>query len=436
MVYMRGNHRDYDTWAYLGNERWSYKDVLPYFKKAEDQERGPDEYHGVNGPMRVSDIHPPNPATIAFADAAIQMGYRRNRDFNGRDQLGSGMVQVTIKYDPQNPDYSGRRVSSADAYLNPIKSRSNFTLKTNALVDSIVLEQKESKPVKASGVKYHLSDNVERVARARLEVIVCGGTVNSPKLLMLSGIGSGEHLRSLGIRPIVDLPGVGQNLQDHPLVAIGYRYSGGQKSKPPAAGAAEGSLFIHTRPAMEASAPDMQIHFAHWLLIDPQYLKLRSVAPDDGFAFVPTLVKPQGCGSITLRSSSPQDLPKIEPNYLQCDSDLEALLMAAKASRKLAHAKAFDPLRGDEVAPGVGCQTDDEWKQYIRLAAAALFHPVGSCKMGRDRMAVVDPRLRVHGVQGLRVVDASIMPIITSGNTHAPTVMIAEKAAQMIKDDQ
>jgi len=423
MIYLRGNRRDYDTWSYLGNEGWDYNRVLPYFKKSEDNSRGASRDHGAGGPMGVSDISAPNPVSRQFVKAAIEVGYPRGSDFNDGEQRGAGMYQVNVK--------DGRRVSGATAFLDPIRDkRKNLTIINYARTRRILFDGS-----KASGVEYELtraSPGTAEAATAENEVIVSCGSVDSPKLLMLSGIGPAGALQKHGIRVVQDLPGVGQNLHDHTIIGIGYRYADGKGSAPPAAGAVEGGLFVRTRAGLEAGPPDIQFHFSHWMLLDRAFL--GSLNPTAGFSLVPTLVRPQSRGSIGIRSANVQDPPVIHANYLESDADLRALVEAVKIGQEILHASPFDGWRGVAVAPDKNVHSTRDIEQYIRRACAGLFHPVGTCKMGYDDMAVVDPQLRVHGVKNLRVVDASIMPTIVGGNTHAPTTMIGEKAADLIRN--
>jgi len=421
MVYIRGNRRDYDHWNYLGNQGWSWDEVLPYFKRSEDHAGGGDRYHGVGGPMAVSDPSPPHPVSLAFVEAAVESGYPRNPDFNAGEQDGAGILQVNVR--------DGRRESSATAFLHPVQERENLAVMTHARARRILFDG-----TRAVGVELDHQAGpfpMLRQVQARREVLLCAGTVDSPKLLMLSGVGPAAHLQSFGLPVVTDLPGVGQNLQDHVCAGVGVTYAPGAKNPPPAAGAVEAALFVRSRANLLASPPDLQLHFCHWLLIEASY-PAQPLPPPSGYAFVPTLTRPQSRGSIALASADPSAPPLIEPRYLQARADLDALLEGVLLSRRLAASRHFEPFRGEEVAPGPDVKSESDLRDYVRLVALGLFHPVGTCKMGLDPMAVVDPRLRVRGVDGLRVVDASVMPVIANGNTHAPTVMIAEKASDLI----
>jgi choline dehydrogenase len=422
MVYMRGSHLDFDCWSYLGNEGWSFEEVLPYFKKSEDQQRGESRYHGVGGPLAVRDLAAPNTSSLAFVAAALEAGYRHNPDFNAERQDGVGLVQVNVK--------DGRRVSAADAFLAPVAERPNLAVSTGAHARRLLFDGRRTVGVEclvgAGGPRLLVQQGAAR------EIVVCCGAVDSPKLLMLSGLGPARELVAAGVPVRVVLPGVGKNLQDHAVAAVGFRYAAGRQSDPPAGGAVEGSLFAHTRSGVGAAPPDLMIHFTHWALVDPAYLA-PPLPAELGFAFVSMLLRPASRGEITLRSADPDDPPRIQANYFEAQRDFSPLVEGIRIARQVARAKAFDGLRGEEVAPGPEVSSDEEIRRYIRLAGHGIFHPVGTCKMGHDRMAVVDPALKVHGVEGLRVADASIMPTITSGNTNAPTMMIAERAADLIK---
>ena len=412
MIYIRGNRHDFDHWQALGNSGWSYQDVLPYFKKSENQQHGASEFHGVDGLLNVTDALEPHLTSQRFIDAAEALGYGRNPDFNGATQEGGGMLQLTIK--------DGKRQSTAVAFLNPILGRPNLTVTTSALVTRLLFEG-----TRTIGVEY-LHNGTLHQAFVNEEVILSAGAFDSPKLLMLSGIGNAQDLRALGISPVVDLPGVGQNLQDH--LAVSAAYLATQDVIPaPTSNLGEAGLFLHTENKPDA-APNLQFHFGVLLWVQPEFAR-----PGSGFSIVPCLLHPQSRGSVSLRSSSPNDSPIIRMNYLQSEEDLQVLVEAIKIARNLANSGAFDDYLGEEVAPGVNVTSDEDIKAYIRQNSDSLYHPVGTCKMGTDTMAVVDAQLRVRGVEGLRVVDASIMPTLTSGNTNAPTIMIGEKAADLIK---
>jgi choline dehydrogenase len=432
MIYIRGNHRDYDRWCESGNPGWSFFEVLPYFKKSENQERGASEYHGRGGPLSVVDPRCASPLSQAFVAAAEETGFSRNPDFNGAYQEGFGLFQLTQR--------DGKRHSAADAFLRPAMRRPNLTVETGVQVVGILFEGN-----KASGVSL-LQGNGSRHVRAEREVILCAGSVGSPHLLLLSGVGPADQLRSFSIPVVSDLPGVGANLQDHAVIAVVHecrepislnnaesavsslRYSC-FKQGPRTSNVGEAGGFLKVLP--ESTTPDLQFHFA------PNSFYERGPKPPKKhyFSFVPTLVRPRSSGRIGLRSSNPLDAPRIEANYLADSRDRDVLREGIRLARKLALAPAFVRFRGREVHPGGAVQTDQAVGAYIRRMADTLFHPVGTCKMGNidDALAVVDSDLRVRGVERLRVVDASVMPIITSGNTNAATMMIAEKAADLIK---
>jgi choline dehydrogenase len=439
MVYIRGCHSDYDTWRQLGNAGWSYADCLPYFRRSEtyeprpDSYRGPDSYHGNDGPLHVTRPSIRNPLSRAWVEAGVQAGYPANDDFNGATQEGFGPLDATIS--------RARRFSAATAYLKPALSRPNLTVVTKAQAARILFDG-----TRATGVEY-LQDKQVKQARAEREIIVSGGAINSPQLLLLSGIGDGAALSRHGIRSVVELKGVGQNLQDHlhssvkwdclqpitlynnvkPLAAMkslaqyALFKSGGGTSP-----GLEALAFVKSGP--EVADPDLQFHFVMVLYNDHG----REIVPRHGFMSYFNLSRPDSRGSISLRSADPLQHPVIEPNYLSAENDIRILRAGIKISREVVGQHAFDPYRGAEFAPGPGVGTDAAIDAYIRQNSETLYHPVGTCKMGQDEFAVVDECLRVHGTEGLRVVDASIMPRLVSGNTNAPTIMIAEKAADMI----
>lgn len=431
MIYTRGNPYDYDHWQALGNRGWSFADVLPYFTKGEHHESGASTYHGVGGPLHVADLRYTNPLSHAFIAAGVELGLHHNDDFNGPVQEGVGMFQVTQK--------GGRRHSAATAYLTPARRRRNLTIRTHAHVGRVLFERR-----RAVGILI-MQGNRPQCLRAAREVLLCAGAVNSPHLLMLSGVGAMASLRRLGIPVVMDLPGVGQNLQDHLTVAVAcacrqpvtmagagtmgdiarylLRHQG-----PLTSNIAEAGGFVKTNP--EVPAPDLQLFFA------PAYYLNHGFGRPEGHSFtvVAALLRPQSRGSITLASTDPFDPPVIHPDYLREAADLQALVEGLRWCRRLTHAAAFEPFRGPEISPGAAAYSDAALIEAIRSSAETCYHPVGTCKMGHDPLAVVDPSLRVHGVEGLRVVDASIMPTIVSGTTNAPTLMIAERAAALIKD--
>ena len=412
MVYMRGNRCDYDHWQGLGNPGWSYEDVLPYFKKSENQQRGANEFHGVGGLLSVTDPIAPNVVSQCLIEAAVALGYPHNPDFNGASQLGVGLPQLNIK--------DGKRHSTAAAFLVPILDRPNLTTITKALVTRLLFEG-----TRTIGVEY-LHEGTLHEVHVNQEVILSAGAFDSPKLLMLSGIGNADPLRSLNIPVVVDLPGVGQNLQDHPQVHVAYQATQ-ELQIAPTCNIAEATLFLNTENPSNA-VPNLQFHFGPVIWVQPEFARSGS-----GFTFAPSITHPHSRGSVCLRSSSPLDPPVIRMNFLQSEEDMQLLVAAIKIARQLAHSSRFDDLRGEEVAPSANATSDEAIRDYIRKACDTDYHIVGTCKMGTDPMAVVDSQLRVHGVEGLRVVDASIMPDITTGNTNAPTIMIGEKAADLIK---
>ena len=430
MIYVRGNRLDYDSWRACGNAEWAYADVLPYFKKAEHHVGGEHIYYGKEGPLYVDNLRYVNPLTTLFLEAATQAGVRPNADFNGEHQEGVGLHQVNQK--------DGQRHSTAAAYLKPVLSRSNLTVKTHAHVTRIAFDGQC-----ASGVNYLYQDRMTHEPVSR-EVILCGGAVNSPQLLMLSGIGPADHLRNVDIPVIADLPGVGRNLQDHlqtsvihdctkpfsiassesPLNLLRYLLT---HSGPYTSNVGEAGLFARTSEHLDR--PDLQLIFA------PNYSMAHGFGnpPGDGFTLAACLLRPKSMGTLTLRSNDPFAAPVIQPNYLVEPEDLQTLIAGIKLARRIIEAPAFDSVRGAEVYPGTERQKDMQVAEFIRGNAETLYHPVGTCAMGQDPLAVVDGALRVHGVEGVRVVDASIMPSITSGNTNAPTIMIAEKGADLIR---
>lgn len=422
LVYIRGNAHDYDQWQELGNSGWSYQDVLPYFKKSEHQQRGASEYHGVDGELSVTDVISPAPISQRFIDAAVALGYDYNPDFNGMQQEGVGPIQLTIK--------DGKRHSTAAAFLMPILHRPNLTVQTGALVTQLLFEG-----TCTVGVEY-LHKGMLHQAKVNQEVILSAGSFDSPKLLMLSGVGDAKQLQAMEIPVVVDLPGVGQNLRDHILVPVPYEATADLHTAITSNGCAEIGLFLHSE-MNQGVAPDLELIFGPLMWAPPGY-------PNSGLGFTGliALVNPENIGSVSLRpaegssaslSPDPKDPPIIQMNYLQSQSDVQKLIEGVRLMRQLFQTSAFDEFRGREVAPGADVTSDDALEAYIRETCTTVFHPVGTCKMGTDPMAVVDPELRVHGVQGLRVVDTSIMPTLNTGHTNAPAIMIGEKAADLIR---
>ena len=413
LVYIRGNPADYDRWQELGNPGWSYQDVLPYFKKSEHQQRGADPYHGVDGELNITDVASPAPISQRFVDAAITLGYDYNPDFNGKQQEGAGPIQLTVK--------DGKRHSAAAAFLVPILARPNLTIQTSALVTRMLFED-----TRTVGVEY-LHEGTLHQVKVNQEVILSAGAFDSPKLLMLSGIGDAAKLQAMGIPVVTDLPGVGQNLQDHILIPVPYEATGDLHTAITSNGCAEAGLFVHSE-INQGIAPDLELIFGPILWAPPGY-------PNSGVGFTGliALVHPQNIGSVSLQSPDPKDPPIIRINFLQSQSDVQKLVEGIKIMRKLFNTSAFDQFRGEEISPGTEVISDEALVAYIREFCVTGYHPVGTCKMGTDPMAVVDPELRVHGVTGLRVVDASIMPTLVGGNTNAPTIMIGEKGADFIK---
>jgi choline dehydrogenase len=431
MIYIRGHRADYDQWRDLGNPGWGYADVLPYFKKSENQEHGASEYHGASGPLGVCDLRTINPLAAAFVAAGEEAGFKRNSDFNGECQEGFGFYQVTQS--------NGRRHSAAAAFLHPAMSRPNLTVRTDAHTFGIYFEGK-----RAAVVSFQ-QRNGSAQERAEREIILCAGAVGSPQLLMLSGIGPAAHLRTFDIPVVCDLPGVGGNLQDHPCTGVHFEctkpvsLAGAEslanlmrylcfKKGPLTSNVAEAGAFLRTAP--QAQVPDLQYHFGVGYFVEHGFRKFDG----DAFAVGATLLHPYSRGEIRLRSSNPLDAPSIRANYFSDPRDTEVMLEGLKLGRTLVATKAFDPYRGRELHPGADARDDRALREHIAAFNETLYHPAGTCKMGHDAEAVVDSELRVQGVDGLRVVDASIMPALVGGNTNAPTIMIAEKAADLIKN--
>lgn len=415
MVHVRGNRRDYDHWAELGNPGWSYQDVLPYFKRSEDFEGGESAYRGASGPLSVIVHADPTPVSELLFPAAVEIGLRDRGaafDYNAEHQEDSPFYYQTTK------TRQHRRASTAVAYLYPIRQKPNFTLLSNARVTRLL-----SAGGRVTGIEY-LSDGRLAQARADREVIVCGGAYESPKLLMLSGIGPEQALRAHGLPVVADLPGVGQNLQDHMILGVCY-LSRHEHPWPPTL-IAETGFFSRTRPG--EPSPDLQMKFGGIKFVNPPYDR-----EGPGFTFAPVIIQPRSVGQVTLRSADPQDLAILEPDYLRDPADIESFLAGIHMARALAATSALAEVVKVEIAPGPEVTSDADLVDFIRANAGTLWHPVGTCAMGTDQAAVVDAELRVRGVAGLRVADASVMPRIVAGNTNAACIMIGERAAELVR---
>jgi choline dehydrogenase len=437
LIYVRGQPEDYDGWEALGNPGWGWRDVLPYFLRLEDNARGASELHGVGGPQACSDIGAPHELMEAIVRAASELGIPRNDDFNGARQEGAGYYQLFTR--------NGWRCSSATAYLRPAQRRPNLRVKTDAHVTRILFEG-----TRAAGVRYR-QRGVDREVRAAREVIVSAGSVQSPQLLQLSGVGPAELLEPFGIAVVKDLPGVGENLQDHLQLRVMYKCTkpittnddlaswarsvkiGLQwlvaRTGPLAIGINQGGLFARVLPG--SRTPDVQFHFATL----SAELAGAKPHPWPGFTMSVCQLRPESRGRVRIRSTDPFEPPSMQPNYLAAEQDRRCAVAGMRLARALAATAALQPYVAEEYRPGAPAHTDDELLDFARSFGATIFHPCGTCKMGADAMAVVDERLRVRGVAGLRVVDCSVMPTLTSGNTHAPAVMIAEKASDLILAD-
>lgn len=437
LLYVRGQHEDYDRWRQLGNAGWGYDDVLPYFRKAENQERGADQFHGTGGPLPVSDLLHADPLSKAFVNAAVESGLPYNPDFNGASQEGAGFFQTTTR--------KGRRASTAVAYLRPARARSNLRIETSALAQRILFEGR-----RAAGLEYRNGAEVRR-ARARKEVVVSGGAYNSPQLLQLSGVGPAELLKQHGIEIVLDAPGVGRSLQDHLQVRVvtrctqritlndvvnhpirrtlaGARYAIMRQGWLTIAAGTAGAFF-KTGPRL--ASPDIQVHFLPFST-DKMGEKLHAFS---GFTASVCQLRPESRGSLCIRSADPLDPPEIRINYLSAETDRTTNVEALKILRRILSAPALKPFVVDEVDPGAKVWTDEELLEFCRQRGSTIYHPTSTCRMGNDALAVVDQRLRVRGIEGLRVVDGAVMPDLVSGNTNAPIIMMAEKASEMILED-
>jgi choline dehydrogenase len=443
LIYIRGQREDYDHWAALGNTGWGYDDVLPYFIRSEGNQRGAGPFHGASGPLKVSDIGAKHELIEAFIHGAGEIGVPRTEDFNGAAQEGAGYYQLTT--------HNGWRCSTAKAYLTPAMHRPNLRVETDAPAAGLVFDGR-----RAAGVRY-VQGGEMRVARCRAEVLLAAGSIQSPQLLQLSGIGPRALLDRLGIPVVHDAPGVGENLQDHLQIRLSYECTKpittndqlnswfGQaklgmewllhRTGALAVGINQGGCFMraltdsHGKPI--AATPDIQFHVAT-LSAD---MAGGKVHPYSGFTMSICQLRPQSRGHIRIRSRDPAQPPEMQPNYLATELDRATTVAGVKAARAIAASAAMRPYVKREVKPGPQASSDAELLAFCRDNGATIFHPTGTCRMGNDPLAVVDARLRVHGVEGLRVIDCSVMPTLVSGNTNAPAVMIAEKAVDLIRED-
>jgi choline dehydrogenase len=438
MLYVRGNPADYDGWAQMGCRGWSYDEVLPFFRKSETYRgNGDPEYRSRGGPLIVEDYRTILPLTHAFVAAAQEAGFPRTPDYNGKTQEGVAYSQMTRR---------GRlRGSTARTFLAEAKGRANLRIVTDAIATRLLFDGR-----RCTGVAFR-QNGVDREERAAREVIVCGGAVNSPHLLQISGIGPAGHLAAIGVPVVHDLPGVGANLNDHYVVRISHRVRGAVTINQLARGlrlareiakwatVGNGALTFGVTSAMVfcrsregLSSPDIQLLFTPASSAQGVF---RQLEREPGMTVAVCPVRPESRGTIMAQSPDPLQYPAIRPNYLSAPNDLRVLIAGVAHTRKIFAQPAMAPYSVEETVPGPGVATDDQFGEFARNAGTNVFHPVGTCKMGTDAMAVVDPRLKVHGIAGLRVIDASVMPCVTTGNTNAPTIMIGEKGAAMIRED-
>ena len=430
MMFTRGRPLDFDTWREMGCTGWGFDDVLPYFKRLENSEQGETEFRGVGGPMNVAEQRDPRPITSRFIEATEASGIPPNPDVNSPEQDGVTMTPVLQR--------RGRRWSAADAYLRPAMKRPNLEVKTGADVLGVELESG-----RASGVRWRKGGSPQLAGAAR-EVILCAGAIGSPQLLMLSGVGPADHLREVGIEPRVDLPGVGENLQDHPFVTLCWQSKDDddlanaekpkallqyvlRRSGPLTSNVGEAMAFIRTRPGLPA--PDVELIFA------PAYYHDHGFDAYAGHAFTagPVLIAPRSRGRLQLASADPAAKPKMVGNHLADPDDVASMIAGIRTTREIIATEPMASLRGRELVPGEDVSTEEDLDAFLRSELELLYHPAGTCRMGSDEDAVVDPELRVRGVEGLRVADASVMPLIPGGHISASVMMIAEKAADMIR---
>ncbi len=435
LIYIRGQRQDFDLWRQMGNPGWSYDDVLPYFRRAESQERGADEFHGNDGPLSVSDLRAPHELHDAFIAAAQEAGHRPNPDFNGAEQEGVGTYQLTVR--------KMRRCSTALAYLRPVLKRPNLRIEIRAFAHRILFDGK-----RAVGLEY-VQDGVTRRIRARREVLLAGGSIQSPQLLQLSGVGPAALLREHGIGVVHELPGVGENLQDHLGCRVIYKVRRRNTINEISRswvrqgmagleyfltgkgvlmmGAAPIGLFAKTREGL--ASPDVQYQFLAGSLDQPG----KPMHPFPGCSLVCIPCRPESRGWLRIRSPDPADLPAMQPNYLSTRGDRETMIAGLKIARRIFQTPTMQRYVVSEFWPGSEVDTDEGWLDHVRRNGSTTFHQVSTCMMGNHDMAVVDSELRVYGIEGLRVIDASVMPTVISGNTNAATIMIAEKGADLIR---
>lgn len=438
LLYVRGQQADYDRWRQMGNAGWGWNDVLPLFKRGENQEQGADDYHGTGGPLNVSNMRLKRPICDAWVAAAEKSGFPFNTDYNGPKQEGVGYFQLTSR--------NGRRCSAAVAYLHPVKNRPNLKIVTRAHTTRVKIEEG-----RAAGVVYRDRSGIEKTVRAIGEVILSAGAIGSPQILMLSGIGDPDHLREHGLTLHKSLPGTGKNLQDHLQARIVYKCneptlndevrSAWNKARiglkyllfragPMTMAASLANGFLKTRE--DVATPDIQFHIQPWSADSPG----QGVHPFSAFTASVCQLRPESRGEIRLKDSDARSHPAIHPNYLATETDRRTIVDGVRIARRIA---GHDPLKGKiacEFRPGDEAESDEDLLDWIRSSATTIYHPTGTCRMGDDPMAVVDARLRVHGIDGLRIADCSIMPEIVSGNTNAPAMMIGEKASDMIRQDR